>query len=129
MATHKARPKARKLGPPKRGDIYLINFEPTVGAEIRKTRPALVIQNDIGNEFSPITIVAAITSKFDEPAYPTEVIMETEESGLPLRSAVVLNQIRSIDRQRLLRRLGHASPATLERVDQAIQISLGLVRI
>jgi len=95
MATHKARPESRKVGPPKRGDIYLVNFEPTLGAEIRKTRPALVIQNDIGNEYSPITIAAAITSKFDEPAYPTEVIMETEESGLPLRSAVVLNPLLS----------------------------------
>lgn len=129
MATHKARQKARKVSPPKRGDIYLVNFEPTVGAEIKKTRPALVIQNDIGNEYSPITIVAAITSKFDEPPYPTEVIMEPKEFGLPLRSAVVLNQIRSIDRQRLVKRLGHADPKTMERVDQAIQISLGLIKL
>ena len=129
MATHKARPKAHKVGPPKRGDIYLVNFDPTVGAEIKKTRPALVIQNDIGNEYSPITIVAAITSKFDEPPYPTEVIMEAEESGLPLRAAVVLNQIRSIDRQRLVKRLGRATTRTMDRVDQAIQISLGLIKI
>ena len=129
MATHKARQKGRKVSPPQRGEIYLVNFDPTVGAEIKKTRPALVIQNDIGNEYSPITIVAAITSKFDEPPYPTEVIMESEESGLPLRSAVVLNQIRSIDRQRLVKRVGHAGPKTMERVDQAIQISLGLIRI
>ncbi len=129
MATHKARPKAHKVSPPKRSDIYLVNFDPTVGAEIQKTRPALVIQNDIGNEYSPITIVAAITSRFDEPPYPTEVIMEPEESGLPVRSAVVLNQIRSIDRQRLVKRLGRASARTMDRVDQAIQISLGLIRI
>jgi mRNA interferase MazF len=129
MATHKARANAGKVGPPKRGDIYLVDFDPTVGAEIRKTRPALVIQNDIGNEYSPITIVAAITSKFDEPPYPTEVVMEPEESGLPLRSAVVLNQIRSIDRRRLVKRLGRASAKTMDRVDQAIQISLGLIKI
>ena len=129
MATHQARPKARKVSPPKRGEIYLVNFDPTVGAEIKKTRPALVIQNDIGNEYSPITIVAAITSKFDQPPYPTEVIMEPEESGLSLRSAVVLNQIRSIDRQRLVKRLGHATPSTMNRVDQAIQISLGLIKL
>ena len=129
MATHKARQKGRKVSPPQRGEIYLVNFDPTVGAEIKKTRPALVIQNDIGNEYSPITIVAAITSKFDEPPYPTEVIMESEESGLPLRSAVVLNQIRSIDRQRLVKRLGRASARTMDRVDQAIQISLGLIKI
>ena len=129
MATHKNRPKTHKVGPPKRGDIYLVDFDPTVGAEIRKTRPALVIQNDIGNEYSPITIVAVITSKFDEPPYPTEVIMETEESGLSLRSAVVLNQIRSVDRQRLIKRVGHARARTMDRVDQAIQISLGLIKI
>jgi len=129
MAAHQARQKTRKVSPPRRGDIYLVNFDPTLGAEIKKTRPALVIQNDIGNEYSPITIVAAITSRFDEPPYPTEVIMEPEESGLPLRSAVVLNQIRSIDRQRLVKRLGRASPATMDRVDQAIQISLGLIKV
>jgi len=92
-------------------------------------RGALVIQNNIGNQYSPITIVAAITSKFEEPPYPTEVIMEPVESGLPLRSAVVLNQIRSVDRQRLVKRLGHAGLETMDRVDQAIQISLGLVKI
>jgi len=129
MATHEARQKARKVSPPRRGDIYLVGLDPTVGAEIKKTRPALVIQNDIANQHSPITLVAAISSRFDEPAYPTEVIMEPEESGLPLRSAVVLNQIRSIDRRRLVKRLGHASPATMDRVDQAIQISLGLIRL
>jgi mRNA interferase MazF len=115
MATHQARQEVRKVSPPRRGDIYLVNFDPTVGAEIKKTRPALVIQNDIGNEYSPITIVAAITSRF--------------ESGLPLRSAALLNQIRSIDRQRLVKPLGHADAGTMNRVDQAIQISLGLIKL
>ena len=129
MAAHKVRQRASKVASPERGDIYLVNFDPAVGAEIKKTRPALVIQNDIGNEYSPITIVAAITSKFEEPPYPTEVIMEPVESGLPLRSAVVLNQIRSVDRRRLARRLGHAGLKTMNRVDHAIQISLGLIKI
>jgi len=129
MATRKARAKAHKVSPPRRGEIYLVNLNPKIGAKIKKTRPALVIQNDIGNEYSPITIVAAITSRFDEPPYPTEVIMEPAESGLSLRSAVVLNQIRSVDRQRLVKRLGRASAGTMNRVDQAIQISLGLIKI
>jgi len=129
MATHEARQKGRKVDHPRRGDIYLVDFDPATGAEIKKTRPALVIQNDIGNRYSPITIVAAITSRFDEPPYPTEVVMEPAESGLSLRSAVVLNQIRSIDRRRLVKRLGHAGPETMDRVDQAMQISLGLVKI
>ena len=66
---------------PKRGEIYLVNFEPTVSATIRKTRPALVLQNDIANRHSPITIVAAVTSKFDEMLYPTEVLVTVPEGG------------------------------------------------
>jgi mRNA interferase MazF len=128
-ATHKAQAKGQKVAFPKRGDIFLVNFDPTVGSEIQKTRPALIIQNDIGNQYSPITIVAAITSKFDLPPYPTEVVMEAKDSGLSQRSAVVLNQIRSVDRQRLIKRIGKASPEVMSRVDRAIQISLGLVEI
>ena len=129
MATHNARQTRRKVAHPRRGDIYLINFDPTLGAEIKKCRPALIIQNDIGNQYSPITIVAAVTSKFSEPPYPTEVLMESAESGLPLRSAVLLNRIRSVDRQRLGKRLGNAGAATMDRVDKAIQISLGLIQV
>jgi len=120
-------PKERKITVPRRGDIFLVNFDPTIGHEIKKTRPALVLQNDISNRYSPITIVAAITSKFETPSYPTEVIIQPEESGLRQVSAVVLNQIQSVDRRRLIKRLGKLQPETMRRVDQAIQISLGLV--
>jgi len=126
MAAHEPRRKAQKIEHPRRGDIYLVNFDPTVGHEIQKTRPALIVQNDIANRFSPITIVAAITSKFNEPPYPTEVILESDQSGLSLRSSVLLNQIRSVDRRRLGKHLGRASAATMRAVDQALQISLGL---
>jgi mRNA interferase MazF len=112
---------------PKRGDIYLVDFDPTRGHEIQKTRPALIIQNDIGNRYSPITIVAAISSKFDAPPHPTDVIIEASESGLALRSAVVLNQIRSVDRERLVRQLGRLRPVEMRRVDNALKISLGIV--
>ena len=61
----------RKVSYPKRGEVYLVNFEPTLGSEINKTRPALILQNDVGNRYSKITIVAAITSRFAEPLYPT----------------------------------------------------------
>jgi len=128
-AARKTRHKAQKIGFPLRGEIYLVNFDPTIGAEMQKTRPALIIQNDIANQYSPITIVAAITSKFDSPPYPTEVVMEPEESGLAQRSAVVLNQIRSVDRQRLLKRIGKAAPEPMRRVDRAVQISLGLMKL
>lgn len=112
-----------------RGEIYLVNFDPTVGAEIQKTRPALIIQNDISNRHSPITIVAAITSKFDEKLYPTEVLIAANEGGLKIDSVVLLNQIRSIDGKRLIRRLGKISGKTLKKVDTALKISLGLIDI
>lgn len=125
----KAPPKGKKVAFPQRGDIYLVSFDPTVGAEIQKTRSALVIQNDIGNRYSPITVVAAIISKFELPPYPTDVVMEPRDSGLSQSSAVVLNQIRSVDRRRPIKRVGKASQEVMGRVDRAIQISLGLVEM
>src|ERR1700693_2549503 len=103
---------ARKLTHPRRGEVWLVNFDPTIGAEIRKTRPALVIQNDVGNQVSPITIVAAITSTLKRP-YPLQVLLAANTAGLDTDSVVTLNQIRSIDRQRLVRRLGTVPPVTL----------------
>ncbi len=129
MATHRASRKGREIGFPHRGEIYLVSFDPTVGAEIRKTRSVLIIQNDIGNRYGPITIAAAISSKFDRQPYPTEVIMEPKECGLPQTSAVVLNQIRSVDKQRLIKRVAKAGTEVMIRVDRAIQISLGLAEI
>jgi len=120
-------PKAQIV--PKRGDIYLVNFDPTVGSEIKKTRPALILQNDIANEHSPITIVAAITSKFDDKLYPTEVLIPQGTGGLSTDSIVLLNQIRSIDKRRLVKKLGAVTPSTMMRVDRAIQISLGTVPV
>jgi mRNA interferase MazF len=109
---------------PKRGEVFLVNFDPTRGAEIQKTRPALIIQNDIANRHSAITIVAAITSQFEEPLYPTEVLIEAPQGGLRTDSLALLNQIRSIDKRRLGRRLGSLRSTTMERVDRAIVISL-----
>ena len=111
---------------PRRGEVYLVSFDPMLGAEIRKTRPALVIQNDVANRWSPITIVAAISSSSDEPAYPTDVRVDPPEASLRAASVVLLNQLRSIDRRRLVRRLGRLRPDTIKRVDRALQISLGL---
>jgi mRNA interferase MazF len=106
-----------------------VNFDPTIGAEIQKTRPALIVQNDIANRHSPITIVAAISSQFDATLYPTEVLIQPPEGGLSIPSVVLLNQIRSIDKRRLVRRLGVLAPTTMERVNRAILISLGVVEI
>ena len=114
---------------PKRGEIYLVSFDPTVGTEIQKTRPALVLQNNVSNEYSPITIVAAISSKFNETLYPTEVLIQPPEGGMTVNSVVLLNQIRSIDKQRLVRKLGELTFASMERVNESIQVSLGLIEI
>jgi mRNA interferase MazF len=113
---------------PKRGELYLVDFDPTIGSEIKKTRPALVLQNDISNKNSPITIVAAITSQNDQRLYPTEVMIKPPEGGLASNSVVLLNQIRSIDRLRLVKRLGSLKPATMRQIDRALQISFGLVK-
>ena len=115
---------------PRRGDIYLVEFDPARGHEIQKTRPALVIQNDIGNRHSSVTIVAAITSRLSPTPYPVEVIVApTKTNGLTVASAIELGQIRSVDRGRLLKRLGFIDAVTMRKVDDAIRISLGLVQI
>lgn len=112
---------------PKRGEVYLVNFDPTLGSEIKKTRPAIVIQNDVSNRYSAITIVAAISSKFGPKLYPNEVLIKGGESGLKADSVLLLNQIRSIDHQRMVKRLGRVGTKTLIQVDRAIAISLGLL--
>jgi len=119
----------RAVNYPRRGDVFLVNFDPVVGAEIRKTRPALILQNDIANRHSPLTIVAAITSQFEEPLYPTEVFLRAGEGGITKDSVILLNQIRSVDKRRLVRRLGAIRSESIRRVDRSLQISLGLVAI
>jgi len=115
---------------PRRGDVYLVSLDPAVGAEIQKTRPAVVIQNDDANRASPITIVAAVTSH-TEPrrVYVTNVPVAKGEGGLTSSSLVLLNQIRTVDRQRLIRHLGALRPETMRRVDRALAISLSLVEV
>lgn len=129
MAIRPKKAKVKEVAFPRRGEIYLVRFDPTVGHEIRKTRPAVIIQNDISNQYSPITVVAAISSKFSDPPFPREVIIESAESGLLQRSAVVLNQIRSVDRQRLSKKIGALPPSSMRKVDEALRISLALVEI
>ena len=119
--------KSASLNYPRRGEVYLISFDPTLGAEIRKTRPGLILQNDVANRYSPVTIVAAISSHFEEPLYPTEVLIREPEGGLRRDGVVLLNQIRSVDKRRLVKRLGRLEAETMVRVAQALRISLGLV--
>ncbi len=114
----------------RRGEIYLVSFDPTVGHEIKKTRTALIVQNDVGNRHSPLTIVAAITSTISAVPFPVEVVVApTKNNGLAMNSGIRLDQIRTVDRQRLLKRLGMADAATMRRVDEALSISVGLVEL
>lgn len=111
---------------PKRGEVYLVSFDPALGAEIQKTRPALVLQNDIGNRHSPVTIVAAITSNVRRQG-PTSVLVTAPQGGLSVDSVVLLNQIRTVDKRRLIKRLGALPAATINQIDQAVMISLSLI--
>ena len=126
-APHRPRSQKQKVADLRRGDLYLCSFDPTIGHEIRKTRPALVIQNDIGNRFSPLTIVAAITSTVSSVPYPVEAIIEpTASNGLDVRSSIRLDQIRTVDRIRLMKKLGQIDTGVTLQVEQAIRVAFGL---
>lgn len=116
-----------KAGHPRRGEIHLTTLNPAVGHEIQQTRPALVIQNEVSNRLSDITIVAPITSTVRFPLNLVHVVLAANKStGLTVTSVALMNQIRAVDRTRLIKRLGMVDGETLERVDEAIKISLGL---
>ena len=112
-----------------RGDIWLVNLDPTIGHEIKKSRPAVIIQNDIGNKYSPITIIAPITSQNIDHIYPIEGLLSSQKSGLDKESKVLLNQIRAIDKRRLIKKLGNVDEEKIDLIDEALKISLGLVKI
>lgn len=110
----------------KRGDVFYANLNPIVGSEQGGTRPVVVIQNDIGNHYSPTTIVAAITSRIKRAKLPTHVEIGVEESGLEVDSVILLEQVRTIDKMRLKEKVSHLDDALMEKVDRALSISLGL---
>jgi len=109
-----------------RGDIVLAKLEPTIGHEQGKTRPVLIIQNNTSNVYSPTTIIAPITSKAYEKEYPTNVFLNKAYSGLDKDSTVLLNQIRVIDKQRIVKKLGFLNEEIMRKVDLAIKVSLDL---
>lgn len=111
----------------RRGQIYFADLDPVVGSEQGGRRPVLVLQNDVGNQYSPVTIVASITSAPTRIARPTDVALAPEESGLPQPSRVLLNQIRTLDKRRLERLAGQLPADCMAQVDEALKISLGLV--
>ncbi|MEK6892695.1 MAG: type II toxin-antitoxin system PemK/MazF family toxin [Nanoarchaeota archaeon] len=109
-----------------RGDIVLAELEPVQGSEQGGIRPCLVIQNDDGNKFSPLTIVAPITSKNFSKYFPTNVFLKKEESGLDKDSTIMFNQIRTIDKSRIIKNISNLNYLIMNKVDLAIKISLGL---
>lgn len=111
----------------KRGDIFYVDLNPTKGSEQAGRRPVLVIQNDIGNEMSPTVIIAPLTKKNFSKEYPTNVHIKKGISSIREDSIVLLSQIRTIDKNRLERKVGSISGELLRKVDEAIKISLGLV--
>lgn len=110
----------------RRSDLVLVSLDPAIGSEQGKTRPVLVIQNDTGNELSPTTIIAPVTSKIFSKKFPTNVEIDSSNSPLRQKSTVLLNQIRTIDKQRIIKIYGRVSPSKMKEVDEAIMISLGL---
>jgi len=111
----------------KRGDVYFADLSPVVGSEQGGVRPVLVLQNDIGNRFSPTVIVAAITAQIQKAKLPTHVEIDAKRYGFERDSVILLEQIRTIDKQRLTDKITHLDEEMMEKVDDALQISLGLI--
>ena len=108
-----------------RGDLFYANLDPTVGSEQGGTRPVLILQNDVGNYFSPTVVAAAITSRRAKKSLPTHVVLENVP-GLEPQSLLLLEQLRTIDRKRLCGYIGFISSVKMKEVDQALTISLGI---
>ena len=109
-----------------RGDVVLVNLEPVVGSEQGRVRPVVVIQNNISNFHSPTTIIAPITSKIYDKEYPTNVFLDKNDSKLDKDSTILLNQIRTIDKQRIVKKLSFLNEGIMKKVDLALKISLEL---
>ncbi|MCI2046365.1 MAG: type II toxin-antitoxin system PemK/MazF family toxin [Faecalibacterium sp.] len=109
-----------------RGEVFYADLSPVVGSEQGGVRPVLIVQNDIGNRHSPTVIAAAITSKLDKTRLPTHIGIRAADTGLAKDSIVLLEQIRTLDKHRLRERAGQLNPDDQHRVDEALDVSLGL---
>lgn len=110
----------------RRGDIYYADLSPVVGSEQGGVRPVLVIQNDIGNRYSPTVIVSAITSQVNKARLPTHIPFKGEAYGLSKNSVILLEQVRTIDKRRLREKAGHLDDSLMKKVDEALRTSVGL---
>lgn len=113
----------------KRGDIYYANLSPVVGSEQGGHRPVLVIQNDVGNKYSPTVIVAAITSQISKAKLPTHVELSAKQYNLEKDSVILLEQLRTIDKRRLKEKVTHLGEDIMGQIDEAVRVSLGLVQL
>ncbi|MDR3051558.1 MAG: type II toxin-antitoxin system PemK/MazF family toxin [Oscillospiraceae bacterium] len=112
----------------KRGEVYFADLNPVVGSEQGGVRPVLVVQNDVGNKYSPTVIVLAITSRIDKAKLPTHVEVSTGASGLRRDSVILGEQVRTLEKKRLRDRLGQLSEPLMTQVDEAMRVSLGFTR-
>lgn len=110
----------------KRGDIYYADLSPVVGSEQGGIRPVLIVQNDVGNKFSPTVIAAAITSQRDKTNLPTHIRVNADGCGLSKDSIVLLEQVRTIDKQRLKEKMGSLDLTSMNMIDKALSVSFGL---
>ena len=110
----------------KRGDIYYADLSPVVGSEQGGLRPVLIIQNDVGNRYSPTVIAAAITSRMGKTRLPTHIDIYADKAGLSKDSVVLLEQIRTLDKQRLKEKMGHLDDTMMSEINNAIAVSFGL---
>lgn len=110
----------------KRGEIYYADLSPVVGSEQGGIRPVLIVQNDVGNKYSPTVIAAAITSQQDKTELPTHIRVDADDCGLSKNSIVLLEQVRTIDKQRLRERMGSLGSGAMNRIDRALSVSFGL---
>lgn len=112
----------------KRGDIYYADLSPVVGSEQGGVRPVLIVQNDVGNRYSPTVIAAAITSQKEKSKLPTHIELDSKNCGLSKDSVVLLEQIRTIDKRRLREKMGTLDANSMSQVNHALSISFGLGR-
>ena len=110
----------------KRGDIYYADLSPVIGSEQGGVRPVLVVQNDVGNRYSPTVIAAAITSQINKAKLPTHIEIDARDYGLSRDSVVLLEQVRTIDKKRLKEKIGHLDDGMMASVNEALEISFGL---
>ena len=110
----------------KRGDIFYADLSPVIGSEQGGVRPILIVQNDVGNKYSPTVIAAAITSQINKAKLPTHIEIDSKEYGLTKDSVILLEQIRTIDKRRLREKLGHMDSERMKSVNEAIFVSFGL---